>query len=476
MIAISGQLLTIFEAGRLIAARRLSPVELTMDCLRRIEALEPQVQAWVTVDAEGALRAAREAERLQMKGGLLSPLHGIPFGVKDIICTAGMRTSGGSRVNGDYVPDYDAAVVERLKRAGAILLGKTTTTEYAYQGGEPPTRNPWRLSHTPGGSSSGSAAAVAAGMALFTLGTQTFGSLIRPAAYNGLTCMKPTFGRISRYGVFTASWTLDHIGAFTRTVEDNAIVLEALTGADDRDPSTLTGAVPSYTSAMRREVKDMVVGLPDPDGFFRPEVASIGQAAAAAEGVLRALGVQFKAIKLPDCIDEAVAAHKMTMRAEGAAYHMDSYREQPERYGPAMREQLELGLELSAADYLRAQRVRTVFRREMMELFREVDALLTPATPTLPLAGYKTGNPMFNGPFTNTGLPSMTVPAGTDGATGLPIGVQLAGPLLGEETLLALGHRYQEATSWHLRTAPMVSESESVYRLSESERYKEERT
>lgn len=460
MIAISGQALTIAEAARLIAARRLSPVELTMDCLRRIERLESSVKAWVTIDAEGALRAAKEAERVQMKGEWLGPLHGIPYGVKDIICTAGMRTSGGSNVNGGYVPDYDAAVVERLKRAGAILLGKTTTTEYAYQGGEPPTRNPWLLSRSPGGSSSGSAAAVAAGMALFTLGTQTFGSLLRPAAYNGLTCMKPTFGRISRYGVFTASWSLDHIGAFTRTAEDNAIVMETLSGEDARDASTLPGASPMFTAAMRREVKGMVVGLPEHDGFFKPEVPSIGEATSAAIETLRGIGIRFKRVKLPACMDEAVAAHKMTMRAEGAAYHMDTYRETPERYGPAMREQLELGLELSAADYLRAQRVRTVFRREIMELFRGVDALLTPATPTLPLTGYKTGNPMFNGPFTNTGLPSLTLPAGCDGETGLPIGVQLAGPLMGEETLLALGHRFQEATSWHHRVAPLLNDSD----------------
>ncbi|MHA6482821.1 amidase [Paenibacillus sp. strain BS8-2] len=456
MIAISGQVLTIAEAARWIRERRLSPVELTMDCLRQIERLEPLVKAWVTVDAEGALLAAKESERKQMRGELLGPLHGIPFGVKDIICTAGIRTSGGSKVNGDYIPDYDAAVVERLKRSGAILLGKTTTTEYAYQGGEPPTRNPWLLTHSPGGSSSGSAAAVAAGMALFTLGTQTFGSLLRPAAYNGLTCMKPTFGRISRFGVFTASWTLDHIGAFTRSAEDTAMVLEALVGEDARDPWTLPGESPRFTGAMRREIKDMVVGLPDHQGFFRPEELSIGQAAEVAADTLRGLGIRFKQIKMPECMDEAVAAHKMTMRAEGAAYHMDAYRETPELYGPSMREQLELGLELSAVDYLRAQRVRTVFRNEMMKLFGEVDVLLTPSTPTLPLAGYKTGNPMFNGPFTNTGLPSMTIPAGADEETGLPIGVQLAGPMMGEEKLLAIGHHYQEATRWHERIAPLV--------------------
>lgn len=254
------------EAATLIRTKCLSPVELTEAHLKRIDAVESRVQAWVTVTPEAAIKAAKKAERELMNGNYRGPLHGIPYGAKDIICTEGLRTSGGSQVAPDYVPSTNAAVIERLTDAGAVLLGKTTTTEFAYQGGEPPTRNPWNLSHTPGGSSSGSAAAVSAGMAAFTLGTQTFGSLIRPAAYNGLTCMKPTFGRISRYGVFYASWTLDHIGCFTRTVEDTAITLEALAGWDSRDPATLPGEAPRFTSGIDRDIRGMVVGLPD--SFF----------------------------------------------------------------------------------------------------------------------------------------------------------------------------------------------------------------
>ncbi|MGO4538890.1 amidase [Paenibacillus sp. 2TAB19] len=445
--------LTLAEAAASIRAKNVSPVELTEAYLSRIEAVDGKVQAWVTVAADHAMQAAKEAERQLMLGRYLGQLHGIPYGAKDIIRTASIRTSGGSQVDGDYVPGTNAAVIDRLGNAGAVLLGKTTTTEYAYQGGEPPTRNPWNLKHTPGGSSSGSAAAVSAGMAAFTLGTQTFGSLIRPAAYNGLTCMKPTFGRISRYGVFTASWSLDHIGAFTRTVEDTAITLEVLAGGDGRDPSTLQGESPRFTGAIGRDVRGLVVGLPDT--FFEAEEPVIGEAVAQAVEVLKGRGIRFKQVKLPGCMKEAIAAHRMTMRAEGAAYHMESYKTRADYYGPSMREQLELGFELSAVDYLHAQRVRSVFRNEMMSLFGEIDALLTPSTPTLALPGYKTGSPMFNGPFTNAGLPAMTVPIGIDSSRQLPIGMQLAGPLMGEETLLAIGHQYQQATSWHLQSAPI---------------------
>ncbi|RXZ78459.1 amidase [Paenibacillaceae bacterium] len=455
MVTVPIQELSIAEASSLIRSKAMSPVELTDAYISRISALEGRVKAWVTLHEEEARKCAREAEQQLMAGCSKGPLHGIPYGAKDIICTANLRTSGGSQVNGGYVPEENAAVIDSLQGAGAILLGKTTTTEYAYQGGEPPTRNPWNVAHTPGGSSSGSAAAVSAGMAAFTLGTQTFGSLLRPAAYNGLTCMKPTFGRISRYGVFTASWSLDHIGAFTRTVEDTALVLEALVGSDDRDSSTLPGAAPSFVHALNRDVKGMVIGLPEPGGFFQAEDPAISKAVDQAVETLASLGFRFKVVKLPACMKEAVAAHRMTMRAEGAASHMELYKTRADYYGPAMREQLELGFELSAVDYLQAQRVRTVFRNEMMRLFEEVDVLLTPATPTLALPGYKTGSAMFNGPFTNTGLPAMTVPIGIEPSLNLPIGMQLAGPLMGEETLLAIGHTYQQATDWH-RLQPSI--------------------
>lgn len=444
--------LTIAEASELIKNKTISPVELTESYLNRMTEVEPAVQAFATVTAEQAMQAARESERKLMKGDYLGPLHGIPYGAKDIIHTAGIRTSAGSSTYPDFVPERNATVINKLQAAGAILLGKTTTTEYAFQGGEPPTRNPWHVEHTPGGSSSGSAAAVAAGMAAFTLGTQTFGSLLRPAAYNGLTCMKPTYGRVSRHGVITASWSLDHVGAFTRSAEDSAIVLEAMAGQDELDHFTLPLGKPALTQTLQKDIAGTIIGLPD--SFFQTNEPAILSAMEAAIAALDKLGVKWKTVALPSYMEETIASHRTVMRAEAAAFHQDRFAEAAERYGHTMREQLELGYQTSAVDYLQAQRIRTLFRSEMMLLFDEVDMLLTPSTPYVAPYGYKTGSPIFNGPFTNTGLPSMTIPIGFDTASSkkLPIGMQLAGPLMREDRLLTLAHQYQQVTNWHEAT------------------------
>ncbi len=284
-------------------------------------------------------------------------------------------------------------------------------------------------------------------MALFALGTQTVGSLLRPAAYNGLTCLKATYGLVSRYGVLPAAWSLDHIGAFTRTAADTALVLEAIAGRDPRDPTSLDGEIPRYSSSLDMDVKGTVVGIPAT--FFRAEEPSINQAVEAARAILADRGVTFRPVELPAIWDEAAAALLLVMRAEAAAYHQDKFAAAPEKFGPYIREQLHMGTLTYAVDYLRAQRIRTVFRQEMLKLFAGVDVILTPATPTLPPVGMSTGSPAFQGPFTNAGLPTISVPAGFDAATGLPIGLQLAGPPLGEELLLALAHGYQQDTDWH---------------------------
>ncbi len=441
--------LTIADLAALIAAKEISPVDITAACLGRIDRLDGQIRAWVTLTADAALAAARRAERDIAAGRLLGPLHGIPYGAKDIMYTAGVRTAGGSAVDPDFVPGENAAVVDRLAAAGAVLLGKTATTEFAFWGGPPATRNPWDLARTPGGSSSGSAAAVAASMAPFALGTQTVGSLLRPAAYNGLTCLKATYGLVSRYGVFPAAWSLDHIGALTRTAADTALVLEAIAGPDPRDPASLAGGVPPYSKLLDRDLKGLVVGLPAT--FFHAQDPSIDQAVEAARAVLADRGVRFRTIELPACWDQAAAALLIVMRAEAAAYHQDKFAAAPEKFGPYIREQLHMGTLTYAVDYLRAQRIRTLFRQEMLQLFAAVDAILTPATPTLPPVGMSTGSPAFQGPFTNAGLPAITIPAGFDAATGLPVGLQLAGPPLGEQLLLALAHGYQQDTDWHKR-------------------------
>ena len=439
--------LTLKKAAELIRSREMSPVELVQAYLNRIEQVEDRVKAWVTLVPEQALAQARQAEHEILHNQYRGPLHGIPYGAKDIIHTVGIRTSGGSQVEPDFAPAENAAIINKLSDAGAILLGKTTTTEFAFLGGEPATRNPWNLAHTPGGSSSGSAAAVAASMAIFALGTQTIGSLLRPASFNGLTCIKSTYGLVSRRGVIPASWSLDHLGAFTHTVEDTAMVLSAIAGYDPLDPSSLSVEVPSYADSLGAVLKGKTIGLPT--SFFLAEDPVITQAVEQAVKVLKEMGFQVRSVDLPACLTEAIASLQIVMRSEAASYHQTQYSEAPEKFGLYIRAQIALGRQTLAVDYLQAQRIRTVFRNEMLKMLETVDILLTPSTPTLAPIGYATGNPVFNGPFTNAGLPAMTVPVGFDAATGLPVGMQLVGSLLAEPLLLAAGAQYQAVTDWH---------------------------
>lgn len=442
------QTLTLAQAAALIRTKALSPVELTAAYLARIAALDSQVKAWVYVVAEQALASARQLEDALMRGEYRGPLHGIPYGAKDLFYTAGLPTAAGSQVRPDFVPEENATVINRLQAGGAVLLGKTTMTEYAFRGGAPATRNPWNLKHTPGGSSSGSAAALAASMALFTLGTQTLGSLLRPASYNGLTCLKATYGRISRHGVIPASWSLDHVGALTRTVEDTALVLEAMAGYDPQDPTALNEPTPRYLEDLAQSLKGRVVGVPT--SFFEPQEEAVAQALQAALVVLQELGLQVVPVDLPACLPESLAAHVLVMQTEAAAYHQERFLAAPEKFGPHLRQQLALGSLTPAVDYLQAQRVRHVFKVEFMKLFAEVDVIVTPTTSTVaPAELANTGDPAFNGPFTNIGLPALTVPIGFEAKRNLPIGMQLASAPDREALVLAIGHQYQLATAWH---------------------------
>ncbi|BCJ85789.1 amidase [Effusibacillus dendaii] len=449
---ISGQPLhdlSIFEASQLIRDRQISPIELTKSLLKRIDEVEDQVHAWVTVMYEEALRSAQAAEEDISRGMVRGPLHGIPYGAKDIYYTAGIRTTGGSKVEPDFIPSSDATVITKLHTAGAVLLGKTTTTEYAFLGGAPHTRNPWNLNHTPGGSSAGSAAAVAASMALFTLGTQTAGSLSRPAAYNGLTTLKPTYGRISRVGIMALSWSLDHAGAITRTVKDTAIVLSTMAGKDPADPTTLSAPVPDYTLALGQDIKGMVLGVPE-TFFFDGIDPELMKAMRAALQVFQDLGACIIPVKLPFSFEDANVAHWIVMRTEAAAYHQDFYKKYADRYGPSIREALELGQLTPAVDYLRAQRIRNIYREELLDLLQQVDALITPTAPgPAPEGIAATGTPVFNVPFTCAGVPTLSIPIGFTYDLGLPLGLQLVSRPLSEELLITLGDAYQTVTNWH---------------------------
>ena len=428
--------LTIAQAATEIAGRRLTSQSLVEDLLRRIDRLDSRLKAWVTVDAEGALEAAQALDRELEERGPRSPLHGIPLGIKDIYYTAGLKTTACSKILADFTPSYDAASVARLREAGAIILGKTVTTEFA-SGDPPPTLNPWRPAHTPGGSSSGSAVAVAARMCPGAMGSQTGGSILRPAAYNGIVGFKPTFGRISVYGVIPLAWSLDTIGPMVNCVEDAAIMLQHLAGYDPRDPGCADVPTSDYPKALNRLEGPPRIGFIG--GFFKeraePEVWSHSEAVAQ---MLATAGADVEIVKPPPSFANAHTVQWVVNNAETAAYHEENFRTRAGDYSEILRQRIEVGILTPAVSYIQAQRLRRVFRREMDELARGWDLLLTPTTPTpAPRDLTTTGDPVFQSPWTSCGLPTITIPSGISSSTGLPLGTQLAAPPFEEARLLA---------------------------------------
>lgn len=450
--------LTISEASKLIQKKELSPVKLLQSVWERIESIEPTVQAWVTLLKRQSMEEAIYAEKEILEGRIRGPLHGIPYGAKDSYYTSGIRTSAGSKALANFIPNYDATVISHLKKSGAILLGKTTMTEYAF--GTPPfTRNPWNLEHTPGASSTGSAAALASSMALFTLGTQTAGSLSRPASFNGVTTLKPTYGLISRTGIIPASWSLDHPGAFTRTVEDTAIVMQAIAGFDQMDSTSLNTSIPNYRDSLVNDIKNMTLGIPD--SFFFDDI-DVNVAKAFEESIrcYQELGAKVVKVSMPKNFLEANEAHTVVMETEAAAYHQDYYTRNPELYGEQLSKMLERGNKTTAIDYIRAMETRKVFRNELVTLLKEVDAIMTPANPSpAPWGLDYTGTPKFNAPFSNTGAPTLTIPMGFAQETNLPVGLQLASRPLGEERLIRIGYAFQSITNWHLQKPTFLEKS-----------------
>jgi len=452
--------LSLSDAAAAIAARRLSPTELLESTLRRMEQVEPRVLAWARLRPDDARREARRLTELSAAGTIVGALHGIPIGVKDIFYTAGVETSCGSRIMAGFVPAYDATAVARLRRAGAVLLGKTHTTEFA-SFDPSPARNPWALGHTPGGSSSGSAAALAARMCHGALGSQTSGSIVRPAAFCGLVGLKPTFGRVSRYGVHPLAWTLDHPGPMARTVRDAAVLLETIAGTDPHDPATLsTPPAVRYVSALDdREARDdavreLRVGVPD-RYFFDGLDEEAGTAYRAALAVLRDLGCAVRNVRLPEMFEAGMEAHDLIHNVEAAAVHTDRYRARAGDYGQKLRANIETGLQVPAPTYVRAQQIRTHLIAAMRETFGEIDVLATPATPGPAPAGLaSTGSPVLNKPFSFLGFPSLTVPCGLTQA-GLPVGLQLGGRPFEELTILRAAAAYESATPWTAEAPPL---------------------
>ncbi|MGH9345108.1 MAG: amidase, partial [Terriglobia bacterium] len=411
-------------------------------CLRMIERLEPQVKAWVTLDRDGAMREAAALEREARDGRLRGPLHGIPLGVKDIFYTAGMRTTGGHAGTADFVPDYDAAVVERLKRSGAIILGKTTTTEFALLA-PTPTRNPWNLEHTPGGSSSGSGAAVAARMCPAAIGSQTGGSTLRPAAYCGVVGLKPTHGRVSVFGMIPLVESTDHPGIIGREVRDLALVLQVIAGYDPRDHTSLNAAVPDYISAVEHGSKRRNIAWMSGEFYTRANEA-VREAVKSAAVRMREAGAQIDEMEPPPSYDGIEKALLTMLSSEAATYHQETIEKRPETLAPKTREMLEAGLKISAAKYIRARQSQRQFKADIARLLEDYDAILVPATPSPAPQGLdSTGDPVFNSPWSMTGNPAIALPCALDHA-GMPIAIQLVGAALGEPRLLEFARWCEE--------------------------------
>ena len=457
---------TLAEAAHQLRAGETTSVALIEACLRRIEQVDGVLKACVTVMADSALEqafAALAAKRVK------SPLHGLPLAIKDLFATKGVRTTAGSGVLADWIPDEDATAVTKLTEAGAIALCKTNTHEFAYGTLTPPTRNPWDTTRAPGGSSGGTAAAVASGEALGGLGTDTGGSIRIPAGFCGVTGLKPTYGLVGRGGVIPLSESYDHAGPIAWTVEDCALLLDTIAGHDPRDPDSADVPLLDFAAALgdRLTPEDAARGtrIGIPDCFFYDLLDDeVAAALEAARATFERLGAVLVEVPMPDGVDDLLSVYRAVQRPEAYRYHTDMswLAERADKYHPETLANLLLGAEYSAADYIRAQQRRRTFTDAMREVLRQVDVLLTPtlAIPA-PLAddygsafvvrgqALEGGSLRFTLPFNLTGQPALSIPCGFS-AGGLPIGAQLVAAHFNEPTLLRLGHAYQRATDWHI--------------------------
>jgi aspartyl-tRNA(Asn)/glutamyl-tRNA(Gln) amidotransferase subunit A len=441
--------LTIAEAGRRFRSGRLHPEALVEALITRIDARDGQVGAWVSVWRDQALAAARVAGKELANGEDRGALHGIPIGVKDLIDVAGQPTlAGAPELMHGHRAAEDAPVVTRLRASGAILLGKTQTHPLAMGTLTPTTRNPWDLERIPGGSSGGSAAALAAGMCLGALGSDTGGSIRLPAALCGVTGLKPTYGRVSRRGVLPLAWTLDHIGPLARSAEDTGLLLQVLAGYDATDPRSVDAPVPDYLGEKDAGVQGMRIGrLQDP---FSEELHPAYPAAlAAAAATLEQLGAKIADTELPYAREVPVLMDAI-LPAEAATIHRERLRTMGEHFHPSVKPRLEAGLLIPAANYLQAQRVREALRLAALTLFSGFDVLLAPTDrQPAPLVNSGVGaTTRCTAPFNLTGLPALAMPCGFT-SDGLPLGLQLVAAPWAERTLIRAGCAYQGATTWH---------------------------
>ncbi|MBI4464714.1 MAG: amidase [Acidobacteria bacterium] len=467
------------DVAALIRSQQVSPVEVTAAALECITQLNPRLNAFLTVTAESAQEQARAAENEIQRGQYRGPLHGVPVALKDLIHMRGVRTTAGSKLLSDFVPDLDAAVVEKLRRAGAVLVGKTALHEFAYgiTNDNPhfgPTRNPWDPERTPGGSSGGSSVAVATGMAFAALGTDTGGSIRIPSSFCGVVGLKPTFGRVSLRGVYPLGYTLDHVGPLARSVVDAGIVYQTIAGFDSVDPSSVDQPIPEIrlskalkgdSTPGRNREGAVTIGVPK-DYFFNRLQPDVEQAVRAALPVFAELGARVVPVDFPEAAD-LTDASRLTLLVEALVVHREHLEHSAESFGPEVRSLLERGREVSATDYVQAQLVRSRTRRQLEQLYQQADVLVIPTTSltafpfgvTKVMLGEKeedartAATRLLRG-FNATGHPALSIPCGFD-SNGLPIGLQIIGRLWDEATVLQVGYAYEQATEWHKRRPPV---------------------
>lgn len=460
------------EAARLVRARKVSPVELVEASLARIRAHDGVLRSFITVFEEQALQVARAAEMLSAAGHELGPLHGVPLALKDNVALRGSRTTAGSKLLADWLPEADATVATRLRQAGALFIGKTNMHEFAWGGTSAnphygAVRNPWDTDRFPAGSSGGSAVAVAARLCFGAIGTDTGGSIRLPSAINGIVGLRPTYGRVSNHGVIPLAWSMDTVGPMARSVEDCALMFGAIAGFDPKDAASAPRAADDYLQDLEGGCRHLRIGIV-PGYFFEHLQAPVHDAVQAAIAAFVERGAQVVEVDIGH-IHGNISAQLTIESAEPSTYHQRSLRERPGDYGDDVRTLLEAGEMLLATHYLQAQRYRALLRAEFLEAFRRVDVFVC---PSLPFAATRIGETsveiepgrpedmlsaimQFTGVASLTGLPSLNVPCGFD-PDGLPIGMQLIGRPFAEAALLRAGHAFQQATDFH-RRAPALA-------------------
>lgn len=452
--------LELVELTRRMHAREISPVEATKAELDRIAALDPSLHSYALVTPEAALEQAHQAETEIARGDIKGPLHGAPIAVKDLCWMTGVPTAAGMTIHRDFRPNDDATVVKKLRAAGAIILGKLQLTEGAYADHHPditPPVNPWNAAHWPGASSSGSGVATAAGLCYGSLGSDTGGSIRFPSAANGVTGLKPTWGRVSRYGVFELAATLDHIGPMARSAIDTAAMLGAIAGRDENDPTASQEPVPNYLAGVNRGLRGLRIGV-DPAWNRLGTDATMVQAVEDALAIVRQIGGEIREVTVPDA-SVVIADWFNNCAIETAVAHETTYPERKSEYGPALSGLIDLGRGLSALDYQKILLRRHDFSGRLRALFETIDLLLIPAqafaSPTMAEMATLGEDPekllsllRFTCPFDASGSPTITLPCGFTKA-GTPVAFQFVAPHFREEMLFRAGHAYQGATDWH---------------------------